>query len=168
VIGTDGEDVPIGEAGELCVKGPQVMKGYWQRPKETACSFTDDGYFITGDIATLDKDGYYRIVDRAKDMIIVSGFNVYPNEVEDVITKHPDVIECAAIGVPDIKAGETVKVFIVSSNPELSREDIRDWCKDKLTRYKVPKQVEFADDLPKSNVGKVLRRMLKTPKTDDV
>jgi long-chain acyl-CoA synthetase len=168
VIGTDGQDVPIGEAGELCVKGPQVMRGYWQRPKETACSFTDDGYFITGDIATLDKDGYYRIVDRAKDMIIVSGFNVYPNEVEDVITKHPDVIECAAVGIPDIKAGETVKVFIVSSNPELSREDIRDWCKDKLTRYKVPKQVEFADDLPKSNVGKVLRRMLKAPKTDDV
>jgi len=166
VIGTDGENVAVGEAGELCVKGPQVMKGYWQRDKETASSFTDDGYFITGDIATVDEEGYFRIVDRAKDMIIVSGFNVYPNEVEDVITQHPDVIECAAIGVPDDKAGETVKVFVVSSNSALTREEVRDWCKDKLTRYKVPKQVEFAEKLPKSNVGKVLRRMLKTPTSD--
>lgn len=163
IIGTDGQDVPMGEAGELCVKGPQVMKGYWQREQATKSSFTDDGFFITGDIATVDEDNYFRIVDRAKDMIIVSGFNVYPNEVEDVITEHPDVVECAAIGVPDEKAGEAVKVFVVSSNPELSRETIRDWCKDKLTRYKVPKQVEFADELPKSNVGKVLRRMLKEP-----
>lgn len=163
IIGTDGQDVPMGEAGELCVKGPQVMKGYWQREQATKSSFTDDGFFITGDIATVDEDNYFRIVDRAKDMIIVSGFNVYPNEVEDVITEHPDVVECAAIGVPDEKAGEAVKVFVVSSNPELSREAIRDWCKDKLTRYKVPKQVEFADELPKSNVGKVLRRMLKEP-----
>ena len=166
VIDTDGNDVVVGEAGELCVKGPQVMKGYWQRERETACSFTDDGYFITGDIATVDEEGYYRIVDRAKDMIIVSGFNVYPNEVEDVITQHPDVIECAAVGVPDDKAGEIVKVFVVSNNAELTREDIRDWCKDKLTGYKVPKQVAFAEDLPKSNVGKVLRRMLKTPASD--
>lgn len=163
IIGTDGQDVPVGEAGELCVKGPQVMKGYWQREQATQSSFTDDGFFITGDIATVDEDNYFRIVDRAKDMIIVSGFNVYPNEVEDVITEHPDVVECAAIGVPDEKAGEAVKVFVVSSNHELSREAIRDWCKDKLTRYKVPKQVEFADELPKSNVGKVLRRMLKEP-----
>ncbi len=163
IIGTGGQDVPMGEAGELCVKGPQVMKGYWQREQATKSSFTDDGFFITGDIATVDEDNYFRIVDRAKDMIIVSGFNVYPNEVEDVITEHPDVVECAAIGVPDEKAGEAVKVFVVSSNPELSRETIRDWCKDKLTRYKVPKQVEFADELPKSNVGKVLRRMLKEP-----
>lgn len=166
VINTDGNDVVVGEAGELCVKGPQVMKGYWQRERETACSFTDDGYFITGDIATVDEEGYYRIVDRAKDMIIVSGFNVYPNEVEDVITQHPDVIECAAVGVPDDKAGEIVKVFVVSNNAELTREDIRDWCKDKLTGYKVPKQVAFAEDLPKSNVGKVLRRMLKAPASD--
>ncbi|WP_299183753.1 AMP-binding protein [uncultured Neptuniibacter sp.] len=161
IIGTDGQDVAPGEAGELCVKGPQVMKGYWQRERETRSSFTEDGYFITGDIATVDEEGYYRIVDRAKDMIIVSGFNVYPNEIEDVITQHPDVIECAAIGIPDTKAGESVKVFVVSENAELSREQIRDWCKDKLTRYKVPKQVEFASELPKSNVGKVLRRMLK-------
>lgn len=166
IIGTDGEDVVQGEAGELCVKGPQVMRGYWQREEATASSFTDDGYFITGDIATIDEEGYYRIVDRAKDMIIVSGFNVYPNEVEDVITQHPDVVECAAIGIPDDKTGEIVKVFVVSNNPDLSREDVRDWCKDKLTRYKVPKQVEFAEDLPKSNVGKVLRRLLK-PSADD-
>lgn len=166
IIGTDGQDVVQGEAGELCVKGPQVMRGYWQREEATASSFTDDGYFITGDIATIDEEGYYRIVDRAKDMIIVSGFNVYPNEVEDVITQHPDVVECAAIGIPDDKTGEIVKVFVVSSNPDLSREDVRDWCKDKLTRYKVPKQVEFAEDLPKSNVGKVLRRLLK-PSADD-
>jgi len=166
IIGKDGENVVQGEAGELCVKGPQVMRGYWQRAEATASSFTDDGYFITGDIATIDEEGYYRIVDRAKDMIIVSGFNVYPNEVEDVITQHPDVVECAAVGVPDDKTGELVKVFVVSSNPSLTREDVRAWCKDKLTRYKVPKQVEFAEDLPKSNVGKVLRRMLK-PSTDD-
>ncbi|WP_415885769.1 AMP-binding protein [Neptuniibacter sp. QD37_6] len=166
IIGTDGQDVVQGEAGELCVKGPQVMRGYWQREEATASSFTDDGYFITGDIATIDEEGYYRIVDRAKDMIIVSGFNVYPNEVEDVITQHPDVVECAAIGIPDDKTGEIVKVFVVSNNPDLSREDVRDWCKDKLTRYKVPKQVEFAEDLPKSNVGKVLRRLLK-PSADD-
>ncbi|WP_415896955.1 AMP-binding protein [Neptuniibacter sp. QD57_21] len=166
IIGTDGQDVVQGEAGELCVKGPQVMRGYWQREEATASSFTDDGYFITGDIATIDEEGYYRIVDRAKDMIIVSGFNVYPNEVEDVITQHPDVVECAAIGIPDDKTGEIVKVFVVSNNPDLSREDVRDWCKDKLTRYKVPKQVEFAEDLPKSNVGKVLRRLLK-PSADN-
>jgi len=166
IIGTDGQDVIQGEAGELCVKGPQVMRGYWQREEATASSFTEDGYFITGDIATIDEEGYYRIVDRAKDMIIVSGFNVYPNEVEDVITQHPDVVECAAIGIPDDKTGEIVKVFVVSNNPDLSREDVRDWCKDKLTRYKVPKQVEFAEDLPKSNVGKVLRRLLK-PSADD-
>lgn len=161
LIGNDGNDVAIGEPGELCVKGPQVMRGYWQREQATASSFTDDGYFITGDIATQDEEGYIRIVDRAKDMILVSGFNVYPNEVEDTLTLHPDVTECAAIGVPDEKAGEVVKVFVVSSNPALTADELRNWCKDKLTRYKVPKQVEFAEELPKSNVGKVLRRMLR-------
>ena len=165
LIGTDGEDVPNGEAGELCVKGPQVMRGYWQRERETSSAFTDDGYFITGDIATRDDEGYIRIVDRAKDMILVSGFNVYPNEVEDTLTLHPDIVECAAIGVPDDISGEVVKVFVVSSNPSLTAEEVRGWCKDKLTRYKVPKQVEFAQELPKSNVGKVLRRMLRTPET---
>lgn len=166
VVDTDGNDVAVGEAGELCVKGPQVMRGYWQREAETIAAFTDDGFFITGDIATQDKDGYYRIVDRVKDMIIVSGFNVYPNEIEDVISQHPDVVECAAIGVPDQKAGEVVKVFVVSSSPAVTGEDIRAWCKTKLTGYKVPKQIEFANDLPKSNVGKVLRRLLKTPAKD--
>ena len=165
LIGTDGEDVPNGEAGELCVKGPQVMRGYWQRERETSSAFTDDGYFITGDIATRDDEGYIRIVDRAKDMILVSGFNVYPNEVEDTLTLHPDIVECAAIGVPDDISGEVVKVFVVSSNPSLTAEEVRGWCKDKLTRYKVPKQVKFAQELPKSNVGKVLRRMLRTPET---
>lgn len=165
LIGTDGEDVPNGEAGELCVKGPQVMRGYWQRERETSSAFTDDGYFITGDIATRDDEGYIRIVDRAKDMILVSGFNVYPNEVEDTLTLHPDIVECAVIGVPDDISGEVVKVFVVSSNPSLTAEEVRGWCKDKLARYKVPKQVEFAQELPKSNVGKVLRRMLRTPET---
>lgn len=165
IIGTDGQDVPNGEAGELCVKGPQVMRGYWQRERETQSAFTDDGYFITGDIAIRDDEGYIRIVDRAKDMIIVSGFNVYPNEVEDALTLHPDIIECAAVGVPDDTTGEVVKVFVVTNNPELSAEEVRDWCKGKLTRYKVPKLVEFAQELPKSNVGKVLRRMLRTQET---
>lgn len=166
IIGTDGQDVAVGEAGELCVKGPQVMRGYWQRERETRSAFTDDGYFITGDIATVDEKGFYKIVDRAKDMIIVSGFNVYPNEVEDVVTQHPDIIESAAIGVSDEKSGEAVKVFVVSKNPDLTSDEVRAWCKDRLTAYKVPKQVEFAEDLPKSNVGKVLRRMLKAPPAD--
>ncbi|WP_286236888.1 AMP-binding protein [Neptuniibacter halophilus] len=166
IIGVDGGDVPQGEAGELCVKGPQVMRGYWQRERETRSAFTDDGYFITGDIARVDEAGYFQIVDRAKDMIIVSGFNVYPNEIEDVLTQHPDIVESAAIGIEDDKSGEAIKVFVVSSNPDLTREEVRDWCKDKLTRYKIPKQVEFADELPKSNVGKVLRRMLKDVPSD--
>jgi len=159
----DGEEQPIDEPGELCVKGPQVMRGYWQRDEDTRDVFTPDGYFMTGDIAVRQPDGRFRIVDRAKDMIIVSGFNVYPNEVEDVVASHPDVIECAAVGVEDTVSGEAVKLFVVSKNPDLNREEIRDWCKERLTRYKVPKFVEFADELPKSNVGKILRRMLKQP-----
>lgn len=159
----DGEEQPIDQPGELCVKGPQVMRGYWQRDKDTRDVFTPDGYFMTGDIAVRQPDGRFRIVDRAKDMIIVSGFNVYPNEVEDVVASHPDVIECAAVGVEDPVSGEAVKLFVVSKNPDLNREEIRDWCKERLTRYKVPKYVEFADELPKSNVGKILRRMLKQP-----
>jgi long-chain acyl-CoA synthetase len=166
IIDADGNDAQTGEAGELCVKGPQVMKGYWNRKAETASSFTDDGYFITGDIAMVDEKGYYRIVDRVKDMIIVSGFNVYPNEIEDIIAEHPDITECAVIGVPDPKAGEVVKAFIVSHDPGLKSEDVQLWCKARLTGYKVPKQVEFVEDLPKSNVGKVLRRLLKTPDKD--
>ena len=142
------------------------MKGYWNRKAETASAFTDDGYFITGDIAMIDEKGYYRIVDRVKDMIIVSGFNVYPNEIEDIIAEHPDITECAVIGVPDPKAGEVVKAFIISHDSGLKSEDVQQWCKARLTGYKVPKQVEFVEDLPKSNVGKVLRRLLKTPDQD--
>lgn len=166
LIGTDGEEVATGEPGELCVKGPQVMQGYWQREKETRATFTDDGYLITGDIAIREDDGYIRLVDRAKDLIIVSGFNVYPNEVEDAICLHPDVVECAAVGIPDDVCGEQVKVVLVARR-EMNREEIRDWCRDRLTAYKIPRQVEFTDELPKTNVGKVLRRALRDPvKTD--
>jgi long-chain acyl-CoA synthetase len=159
----EGEEQPLDAAGELCVKGPQVMKGYWQREEDTRACFTPDGYFRTGDVAVKQADGCFRIVDRAKDMIIVSGFNVYPNEIEDAVSLHPGVLECAAIGVDDPVSGEAVKLFVVARDEALTREDIRDWCKERLTRYKVPKYVEFADELPKSNVGKILRRMLKTP-----
>ena len=159
----EGCEQPIGEPGELCVKGPQVMRGYWQREADSRESFTPDGFFRTGDIAICQEDGYYRIVDRAKDMIIVSGFNVYPNEVEDVISGHPEVLECAVIGVPDETTGEVIKAFVVAKGAGLDRNQVRDWCKERLTRYKVPKQVEFAEELPKSNVGKILRRKLKEP-----
>jgi long-chain acyl-CoA synthetase len=164
IVGADGQALGAGEPGELCVKGPQVMLGYWQREKATASCFTDDGYFITGDIAVEETDGYLRIVDRAKDMINVSGFNVYPNEIEDIVTLHPQVVECAAIGEPDPHSGEVVKLFIVAKG-ELSTQEIRAWCKERLTPYKVPKIVEFTDELPKSNVGKVLRRMLRSEKS---
>ncbi|GGB80701.1 long-chain-fatty-acid--CoA ligase [Marinobacterium zhoushanense] len=164
----DGKPVPDGEAGELCISGPQVMAGYWQREDATRDIFTADGYLKTGDIAVRDEDGYLRIVDRSKDMIIVSGFNVYPNEIEDVVSAHPGVVECAAIGIPDPVCGEVVKLVLVRSDDQLDVETIRDWCRERLTRYKVPKVIEFADELPKTNVGKVLRRALKTgcPLTD--
>ncbi|GGO86716.1 long-chain-fatty-acid--CoA ligase [Marinobacterium nitratireducens] len=161
IIDSDAADVPPGTPGELCIRGPQVMVGYWQREDETRAAFTDDGYFMTGDIAVQQEDGYLSIVDRAKDLIIVSGFNVYPNEVEDVVVSHPDVVECAAVGVPDDKSGEAIKLFVVSRNDRLDADMIRDWCKERLTRYKVPKLVEFTSELPKSNVGKVLRRKLR-------
>lgn len=161
VVNADGQDQPLGEPGELCVQGPQVMKGYWQREEETHNSIDDDGWFHTGDIAVLQEDGYLRIVDRKKDMILVSGFNVYPNEVEDVVAGHPDVVESAAVGVADEVAGETIKLFVVSKNPELDAETLRRWCKSELTGYKVPKYIEFRDELPKTNVGKVLRRQLR-------
>ncbi|MBV1788222.1 AMP-binding protein [Marinobacterium sp. D7] len=168
IRGTAGELLSDGEAGELCIKGPQVMAGYWQREDATREIFTDDGYLKTGDIAVRDTDGYLRIVDRSKDMIIVSGFNVYPNEIEDVVTSHPGVVECAAIGIPDPTCGEVVKLVVVKSDDLLDVETIRNWCRERLTRYKVPKVIEFADELPKTNVGKVLRRALKTgcPLTD--
>jgi long-chain acyl-CoA synthetase len=160
-IDDDGNDLELGEAGELCVKGPQVMKGYWQRPDETAKTITEDGWIKTGDVAIIQDDGFMRIVDRKKDMILVSGFNVYPNEIEDVVSSHPDVVECAAVGIPDVKSGEAVKVFAVISNPNLKASALKDYCKERLTGYKVPKEFEFRDELPKTNVGKILRRELR-------
>jgi len=160
----DGKEVPLGEAGEICAKGPQVMAGYWNRPDETAKVMTADGYFRTGDIGVMDAKGYTKIVDRKKDMILVSGFNVYPNEIEDVIAMHPGVLECAVIGVPDSKSGEAVKAFIVRKDPGLTAEDVIKYCGTQLTAYKVPKQIEFRTDLPKTNVGKILRRELRDEK----
>lgn len=161
VIDDNGNDLPVGEAGELCVKGPQVMKGYWQRPEATAEAISSDGWLKTGDIAVIAEDGFMKIVDRKKDMIIVSGFNVYPNEVEDEISAHPDVLEAAAIGIPDAKSSEAVKVFVVASNKNLTEADIKKWARERLTAYKIPKHVEFRDELPKTNVGKILRRELR-------
>jgi len=160
----DGKEVPIGEAGEICAKGPQVMAGYWNRPDETANVMTADGYFRTGDIGVMDADGYTKIVDRKKDMILVSGFNVYPNEIEEVIASHPGVLECAVIGVQDAKSGEAVKAFIVKKDPNLTAEEVIKYCGTQLTAYKVPKQIEFRTDLPKTNVGKILRRELRDEK----
>ena len=156
-----GVDVPLGERGELCVRGPQVMKGYYQRPEETANAFTADGFLRTGDIAVMDEKGFVRIVDRKKDMILVSGFNVYPNEVEDVVALHPGVLEVASIGVPDEKSGEAVKIFVVKKDSALTAAQLIAHCREHLTRYKVPSHVEFRTDLPKSNVGKILRRELR-------
>lgn len=160
-IDDEGKETPIGEPGELCVKGPQVMRGYWQRPEDTQKSFTDDGYLQTGDIALIQEDGYIRIVDRKKDMIIVSGFNVFPNEIEDVVTSHPKVVECAAVGIDDPKSGEAVKVYVVATKEGVSANELKEFCRERLTAYKVPKHFEFRDELPKSNVGKILRRELR-------
>ncbi|MHB0776411.1 AMP-binding protein [Halomonas sp. WWR20] len=161
VVDDDGNTLPFGEAGELYVKGPQVMKGYWNRPDETQKVLDDEGWLRTGDMAVLQEDSYIRIVDRKKDLIIVSGFNVYPNEVEDVVAAHPDVVEVAAVGIPDENSGEAIKLFVVSKNENLDAETLRAWCKKELTGYKVPRYVEFRDELPKTNVGKVLRRELR-------
>ena len=161
LLDDDGNDVPGGTPGEIAIRGPQVMAGYWQRPDETAKVMTPDGFFRTGDIGVMDERGYFRIVDRKKDMILVSGFNVYPNEVEDVITQMPGVLECAAVGVPDAKAGEAVKVVIVKKDPALTEADVRAYCEANLTGYKRPKVVEFRADLPKTPVGKILRRELR-------
>jgi long-chain acyl-CoA synthetase len=157
----NGGMLGYGEIGELCVKGPQVMKGYWNRPEETAKVITADGWLQTGDIARMDERGYVYIVDRKKDMILVSGFNVYPNEVEDVVATHPGVLEVAAIGVPDEKSGEAVKIFVVRKDPKLTEADLRAHCKENLTGYKLPRYIEFRDSLPKSNVGKIIRRELR-------
>jgi long-chain acyl-CoA synthetase len=161
LLDDDGNEVPIGVPGEIAIRGPQVMAGYWQRPDETAKVMTAEGFFRTGDIGVVDERGYFRIVDRKKDMILVSGFNVYPNEVEDVITQMPGVLECAAIGVPDDKAGEAVKVVIVKTDDKISAADVKAYCEANLTGYKRPKIVEFRTDLPKSPVGKILRRELR-------
>lgn len=159
-----GNEVPLGEPGEICAKGPQVMAGYWNRPDETAKVMTPDGYFRTGDIGVMTADGYTKIVDRKKDMILVSGFNVYPNEIEEVIASHPGVLECAVIGVQDSRSGEAVKAFIVKKDPTVTAEEIIKFCGTQLTNYKVPKQIEFRTDLPKTNVGKILRRELRDEK----
>ena len=157
----EGNETPLGEPGELCVKGPQVMRGYWQRPEDTQKSFTEDGFLRTGDIALIQEDGYIRIVDRKKDMIIVSGFNVFPNEIEDVVSSHPKVVECAAVGVPDSKSGEAVKVYLVPTAEGVTENEVKEFCRERLTAYKVPKKFEFRDELPKTNVGKILRRELR-------
>ena len=158
----DGRDQPIGERGEICIRGPQVMAGYWQRTEETAQVLSPDGWFKSGDIGIMDERGYVRIVDRKKDMILVSGFNVYPNEIEQVVNLHPGVLECAAVGVPDMHSGEAVKLFVVKRDPALDEDDITRYCHDNFTGYKRPKYIEFRDDLPKSNVGKILRRELRS------
>jgi len=156
----DGSEALAGEAGELCIKGPQVMRGYWQRPEETAKSF-HNGWLLTGDIAVIDDNGFLKLVDRKKNMILVSGFNVYPNELEDTVAAHPGIIEVAAIGVSDPKSGEVVKLFIVKKDQNLTEQDVRAFCKENLTGYKCPKYIEFMDELPKSNVGKILHKDLR-------
>ena len=161
IRGDEGKEVRRGQPGEICVRGPQVMKGYWQNEEATAEAIDENGFFRTGDIGTLDKDGFLEIVDRKKDMILVSGFNVYPNEIEDVVSLHPDIVEAACVSVPDKKTGEGVKLFVVKGNQGLTEKEILAHCKENLTAYKVPKQIEFIDELPKTNVGKVLRRALR-------
>lgn len=159
-----GRDLPLGEPGEICIRGPQVMAGYWNRPEETQNVLSSDGFFRSGDIGVMDGDGYIRIVDRKKDMILVSGFNVYPNEIEQVVSLLPGVLECAAVGIPDERTGEAVKLFVVKSDVTLSEEDVAAYCRENFTAYKRPKYIEFREELPKSNVGKILRRELRQPK----
>ncbi len=157
----DGNEVPVGQPGEIAIHGPQVMAGYWQRPDETAKVMTPDGYFKSGDIGIMDSRGYFKIVDRKKDMVLVSGFNVYPNEVEDVVAQLPGVLECAVVGVPDEKTGEAVKLVIVKKDPSLTEEQVREFCRANLTGYKQPRVIEFRTELPKTPVGKILRRELR-------
>jgi len=158
-----GQDVSLGQPGEICIRGPNVTPGYYQQPEENAKAFTADGFLRTGDVGIMDPTGYTRIVDRKKDMILVSGFNVYPNELENVISTCQGVVECAAIGVPDEKQGEAIKVFVVKNDPTLTEDTVAQHCRDNLTGYKQPKYIEFRDELPKSNVGKILRRELRAP-----
>jgi long-chain acyl-CoA synthetase len=159
-----GRDVPLGQPGEICIRGPQVMKGYWRRPDETAAVLGADGFLRTGDIGIMDEKGFIRIVDRKKDMILVSGFNVYPNEIEQVVAAHPGVLECAVIGVPDEHSGEVPKVYVVRKDPQLTEQDVLEHCRKELTGYKRPRHVEFRSELPKTNVGKILRRALREEK----
>ena len=164
ILDDNGNPVPLGEPGEIAIRGPQVMAGYWNRPDETAKVMTADGFFKSGDVGIMDEHGYTKIVDRKKDMILVSGFNVYPNEIEGVIAEHPGVRECACIGVPDANSGEAVKLFVVRKDPALTVEQLMDYCKQQFTAYKKPKYIEFRNDLPKTNVGKILRRELRDEK----
>jgi long-chain acyl-CoA synthetase len=161
LLDDDGNEVPMGQSGEIAIKGPQVMAGYWQRPDETAKVMTADGYFKTGDVGVMDERGYFRIVDRKKDMVLVSGFNVYPTELEDVVTQMEGILECACVGVPDAKTGEAVKLVIVKKDPNVTEAQVRVYCKENLTGYKQPKVVEFRTELPKTPVGKILRRELR-------
>ena len=162
LLDDEGQDVALGQSGEIAIRGPQVMAGYWQRPDETAKVMTADGFFKTGDVGVMDERGFFKIVDRKKDMILVSGFNVYPTELEDVVSQMEGVMECACVGVPDAKSGEAVKLVIVRKNPALTEAQVRAYCKENLTGYKQPKVIEFREDLPKTPVGKILRRELRT------
>lgn len=168
LIDEQGHEVSIGQTGELCIKGPQVMRGYWQNPAETSKVLAEDGWLKTGDIARVDEDGFIYLVERKKDMILVSGFNVYPNEVEDVIAGHPGILEVAVVGVNDEHSGEIVKAFIVKKDPSLTAEEVKAYCRTHLTAYKIPKQIEFCESLPKSPVGKILRRLLRPVATSAV
>jgi long-chain acyl-CoA synthetase len=160
-----GHELPLGETGEIAVQGPQVMQGYWNKPEETSRAFGADGWLLTGDIGEMDEDGYVRFVDRRKDVIVVSGFKVYPTEVEEVVMRHPGVREVGAVGVPDEKSGEVVRLYLVKNDPTLTVEAVLAHCRTSLTAYKVPKSVEFRDQLPKSPIGKILRRALKEEAT---
>jgi long-chain acyl-CoA synthetase len=161
ILDDQGKALPLGEAGEIAIRGPQVMQGYWQRPDETALVMTADGFFKSGDIGEMDSSGYIKIVDRKKDMIVVSGFKVFPNEIEGVVASHPGVLECAAVGVPDAGSGEAVVLFVVKRDPSLTKEALAEFCRQQFTGYKRPKYIEFRDELPKTNVGKILRRELR-------
>jgi long-chain acyl-CoA synthetase len=164
ILDDQGNHLPIGQPGEIAIRGPQVMAGYWNRPDETAKVMTPDGFFKSGDIGVMNEEGFIKIVDRKKDMILVSGFNVYPNEIEEVVAMHPGVLECACVGVPDENSGEAVKLFVVRKDPGLTVEQLMDYCKEQFTGYKKPKYIEFRDELPKTNVGKILRRELRDEK----
>ena len=161
VIDEAGNELPADMPGELCIRGPQVMMGYWNRPEETAAVLDEEGWLRTGDIAEIDTRGFVRIVDRKKDMILVSGFNVYPNEIEEIVSKHPEVLEVGAIGVADERSGEAVKIVVVKRSPGLTEESLRAFCRENLAGYKCPRYIEFAHELPKTNVGKILRRELR-------